>query len=85
MTHHIDINNVLSIEIGPAAPDLLSALDGKRYSRRIVVHTKLGPTTITLRAERASDLEVSGEAGSGPPGSGPPGPGARGRSAGGEA
>jgi hypothetical protein len=70
MTHHIDINNVLSIEIGPVAPDLLSALDGKRHSRRIIVQTKLGPTTITLRAENASDLEVSGVPASGPPGAG---------------
>jgi len=76
MTHHIDINNVLSIEIGPVAPDLLSALDGKRHSRRIVVHTKLGSTTIVLRAERACDLEVSGVAASGPPGPVPRGRGA---------
>ena len=59
MAHDIDINNVQSIEVEPVAPDLLSALKGKRHSRRIVVNTKFGATTITLRAERASDLEVS--------------------------
>jgi hypothetical protein len=80
MSHHIDINNVLSIEVGPVAPDLLSALDGKRHSRRIVVRTKLGSTTIVLRAEHASDLEMPGVAASGPPG-----PDRRGRGAGGEA
>jgi hypothetical protein len=59
MAHDIDINNVQSIEVEPIAPDLLSALGGRRHSRRIVVNTKFGSTTITLRAERASDLEVS--------------------------
>jgi hypothetical protein len=59
MAHHIDISNVLAVEVGPVAPDLFSTLESKRHSRRIVVRTRLGVTTIILHAASASDLEVS--------------------------
>jgi hypothetical protein len=67
MTHHIDINNVQSIEIEPVAPDLLSTHESARHSRRIVVRTRLGMTTIILHAANASELEVSLDGASGPP------------------
>jgi len=60
MTHHVDIDNVRSVEIGPVVPDLLSALGSKRHSRRIIVRTKFGATTIVLHGASPSDLEVSG-------------------------
>jgi hypothetical protein len=58
MTHHIDINGVQEIEIGPVLPDLLSAQRGTHYIRRIVVRTQFGATTINLHASSAADLDL---------------------------
>ena len=62
MTHHIDISNVQSIEIEPVAPNPLSTLESTQHTRRIVVRTRRGVTTILLHAASASELEVSVDA-----------------------
>jgi len=58
MTHHIDINGVQAIEVGPVIPDLLSAHPAKRYIRRIVVRTHFGQTTINLHASSPAELDL---------------------------
>jgi hypothetical protein len=67
MTHHIDINGVQAIEVGPVIPDLLSAHRNKRYIRRIVVRTEFGETTINLHASSAAQLDLPDSASPAPP------------------
>jgi hypothetical protein len=58
MSHHIDINGVQEIEVGPVSPDLMSAQRGTHYIRRIVVRTQFGITTINLHASSAAELDL---------------------------
>jgi hypothetical protein len=71
MTHHIDINGVQAVEVGAVIPDLLGSHGGRRYSRRVIVRTQFGLTTLNLYASSAGQLELS-PAPSGPAGKSTP-------------